>query len=319
MLFNKKAGTYGVIITIAILLLSTGVIASMVQKVPKTSEKLTEGLACRTFLGIKKFGQDMTGGTLNPVVKNCQTINVSIPGDHKPTNKFQMENLFAQKIKKAWHIVHEGTVEDLWGDKFFGSIVGNDFKCVILYAIDYEDKKASLGLTANMSEFQDFLMTAPAFTDETKEWTYLDYIQSYGAPSHIFLVPKQIYDVKSNKTLVNDTRHFLSPGQTYGIALAGISRGAISTSKFNRVIGGTILGQVAALAGLTVLTVASGGVALAVVAAGGVLGGLAGNALGESSEDPSVNTVNADENTFMLFGDLTSLKNAGCVTITPVD
>ena len=59
MLSNKKASQYGVLITIIIVLLSAGALFSMEHKSTKVVDDVSEGLACYTFLGMKKATQDL--------------------------------------------------------------------------------------------------------------------------------------------------------------------------------------------------------------------------------------------------------------------
>ena len=308
LLWDKKKAKV-VPVPLILSLIAIAIIFPMTIQAFNSTDKLTEGQACRLMLGLKKTTEDATGNNFNIVSQKCHTIfKDNFVSDKQITNKYQIEKQFSDKIKNTWHIVHEGTIKDLWAEGKLGSLIGDEAHCVIMYDLNYKPKRGQ-GFTINISEFNNYLQTAVAVKEDDHAWTYLDYIQSYGSPSHIVLVPKTTYDGDGKPKLDEESiKNFIEPGNSYGIAVATLEKGDILDTEQATA---TIVGIAAA-----VLTFASGGTFLVVVA--GALAADAGiHATYKVTESSSANKIQSDENAFVLFGDLHSLKQAGCTEVLP--
>lgn len=181
-----------------------------------------DGEACYVLMGAKKVESTFLGDSINVIQKNCPTIQTTLPGDKKATHQDQVMKAFADKIERAWFIVHEGSITAMWDTNMlgaFGTLTGDCQKCIITYAINY-DGKMTEPYVISKGDFTNFLTTQPAFETDGIQWTYLDYIQSFGPdPSHLYLVSKK-ENPEDEEELLGQNKQFLIPGKRYAIAIA---------------------------------------------------------------------------------------------------
>ena len=271
------------------------------------------GQNCRTLIGLKKAESNVLGDSINAIRTNCQTIYTEIPGDHRVAHPEHLQKLFADEIERAWFIVHEGTVSDMWAETTFGAFgTTKEMNCFIIESITYEGKRRR-DYVVDMEEFRLFLDENEAFVEEGVPWTTTQYIQSYGGTAHLALVPK-------NASL-ESINNFLKPGEVYAIAIASATE-SWWPGIFNAVETATYVAGGAAVAFFAFPAVATAGaVGATATAVAGASGGLIVEGAVENvnyylSPPPAPTSLGSDEN-IIFFGDFEAVRELGCEEITP--
>ena len=278
---DKKAAGYflGIMVILIGSVVLLGFTAKMFAAAPDT-----DGENCRLLIGLKKTESSVLGDSINAIKSNCQTNYVDIPGNQRVSHPDHLKKLFADKIERAWFIVHEGTVDAMWDTNTFGVFGTDDKQCVILYSITYEGRTRR-DYIVSMKEFESFASTEVAVKQEGNTWTLMQYIQSYGAPAHLVLIPR---DNTPEAYL-----EFLKPGEVYAIAIASETKNWWNNPWFR--------------AGFSM-----------VVPFKGIRGVWYEIALEvyENFEEPEPKELSGDKN-IVFFGDFQTIRSMGCEEITP--
>jgi len=282
---DKKASGY--ILGIMVILISAVVLLSTTGKLFASTPD-TSGENCRLLIGLKGSESDLLGDSIHLIRKNCQTIYADVPGSQRVSNPEHLEKLFADKIERAWYIVHEGTVNDMWNTDLFGKFGTEDKQCVILYALTYKGKTRR-DYVVSLDDFQIFAATKVAVKQDSSTWTLMQYIQSYGAPAHLLLIPKN--------TSQEARDEFLKSGNVYAIAIASKTKNWIANPNFR--------------VGVYLLMAPS---SPEIAAIGLTAEGL--NAIYKNIKSPDPSELNGDKD-IVFFGDFDTIKSMGCEEITP--
>lgn len=282
---DKKAAGY--FLGIMVILIGTLVLLATTGKL-FGSVPDTDGENCRLLIGLKDKESTILGDSINTIKTNCQTNYQSIPGNQRVSHPDHLQKLFADKIERAWFIVHEGTVDAMWDTNTFGVFGTDDKQCVILYALTYEGRTRR-DYVVSLDEFQTFTATDVAVKQDGATWTLTQYVQSYGAPAHLFLIPKD------NTQEARD--EFLKSGNVYAIAIASETENWWNNPWFRM---GITLFNPLAISG----------------SEGTPIYELVNYVYDENFAGPRPAELSGDTN-IVFFGDFETIKSMGCEEITP--
>lgn len=282
---DKKASGY--FLGIMVILIGALVLLSFTGKIFSSTPDV-DGENCRLLIGLKGTQSKILGDSINLIKKNCQTNYQSIPGSQRISNPDHLKKLFADKIERAWFIVHEGTVKAMWDPSVFGRFGTEDKQCVILYALTYEGKTRR-DYVVSLKDFETFAATETAVKQDDNTWTLTQYIQSYGAPAHLVLIPKNVSQEARDE--------FLKSGNVYAIAVASKTKNWWNNRLFR--VAFTLLNP------------------LAIPGSKGTIGReLLDYVYEKNFAGPEPTELSGDSN-IVFFGDFDTIKSMGCEEITP--
>jgi len=205
------------------------------QSCTSRAEDQSEGMACHAALHMNHL--NLEGITGDYIQKACKTINVYLIDD-SVASPDGIKHAVAMKMARAWKITHEGTLENMWKNKFINIFKNNE--CMVIYKLNFASTTFFdgnyPGITYQEMENYFIITDYASFprTDGkpgTLRYKFADYVQSKAGEGTYWFMDED------NNGLLDEV---IKPGNIYGIAVASTNSGIFGRSGFPKT-GGNLL------------------------------------------------------------------------------
>jgi hypothetical protein len=199
------------IVTLITSLLVLGIALTATAQTIKTTDEISEGLACGATLRMQDLGQDAMGIKL--FQNQCKTIIKKIPDASFYGGKSLVMDEVGVHMARTWKIVGEGKIEGLWGKKLKAILPENN--CFLIYSLYVKDGTIDNEYPIDKKDLDYFLSTTNYLSFEGRMYTFEEYIQDHGGQGAIIL--QEDLELKS--------------GQTYGVGVYSSEKSAFGDLK----------------------------------------------------------------------------------------